>query len=1349
MIATLASLPMIGAEDLPADGIVTSNLTLSAGDATSVDQLVLISGSGEVTLTVDKAQLSITQDATVGKGGEWLLSLSNEGSVDIGQNLYLGDELVGYELEDQGIILYKNGEDVLCYDLDGNQLEVSFANGSSWDDDSIDINYYINGVWESASFELASGTQVSSSGVGNVIVSGELSSLTIGGSAYVGYANSGSLTISQGGTASVTGDMYIGYAEGVEGNVSVSGENSSLSVGGKAYVGYSGEGSLTISGGATMIADDYFYVGYNNNSVGTVEISGAGSSLSLTKEYDSSLCIGPYVYKGACEGKLIVSNGAQLNTSTSGNCSIGTGSLIITSGGTANLGSITAIGGGTEYAITVSGEGSILNFDQYIMCSTSLSAILSISDHGAVYGGQIALIGGTLSMTSDSVLVTKSVAYDGASLESGSKCTMQLGGTNNVGALGLGTNTSLTLLASGASVAQGGIVVSKALRHVALTYTTSSDYSGQINLNKDWNTDVCVEFDLSREARDLIGNKIYLIKADSGYEYFGNGLYIAGEWKEESEEWVPYSTTVDGKTISFEYLFDGVAITFGDTVTINDETIDVHDLPPDNLLESTSVVTGKIVSGEVSQTDGLSVYTPSTIADDPLHYVVAEGVSADSAFTMATTSYTKETTTIQKNSYDEVISKTITVDDIGISDLTLYANATQAVIAGGTVGLTASEVATDLSDVGIPSMVNNVLVKNYGSVTMTDGAVVNADRKLESSYGTISLDGSTMNIGGGNLDEFRNNSNVRSSQIDWQSLASSTVDNSTVNLASGSSLNVSQVEDDEVPSTFSITKSTMSLSDASSMNVGEGVETRLADSTLELSKGSSVNFLQTTAPVTIEDTIVDLSGHSSFNGTKGGDMTVTHSTVQGTGTVSNFTSKENTYNVGKDNTGVLELRNVKSYSDVMSTSIVGARVVSGTYHNDATEGTGVISQLKITDGTTITDGAFQLAVIGDSSLLTEGSSFQVLDLDAPLEGGFTSFTETGTPLMDGYAWDYSLLNSQGIVSIILTELGDAPRVANTMYSSAKAVSYAGRVAMDHLQGYYGGPHDYHAEGNNFWVSSLGTYQCVANHKGRTGYTYQSMGYAVGYDRVFHEDRVIEGFDIGQTWGKHRPKQGTARYTAGKIDQDAVVATLYGMETLIRTINDRHVINLEHYVAYGSVRNKSSKTALFNNQTATAKWDDDVWCFGLRGVWNRQINEHWTVSPFVGIDYEHVSSDDFTESMGNNTARYTGGNYQNWDVSVGTAASYNMKFQNGMEVTPTASVAYVGSISRNVPTVSVSDGNGKSVREKAVNPGRNAFQASAGVNWKISQDWNMSANYDFYVAHGTTEHNANVMVSYAF
>jgi outer membrane autotransporter protein len=475
---------------------------------------------------------------------------------------------------------------------------------------------------------------------------------------------------------------------------------------------------------------------------------------------------------------------------------------------------------------------------------------------------------------------------------------------------------------------------------------------------------------------------------------------------------------------------------------------------------------------------------------------------------------------------------------------------------------------------------------------------------------------------------------------------------------------------------------------------------------------------------------------------------VTNSTISGKGSVSNFTSKDNTYIASKDSAGVLELKNIQSYSDTMSASIFGPRVVSGAYNSDATEGTGVVSQLKITDGTTITNGNFQLAVIGDSSLMTEGSSFQVLDLDAPLVGGFTSFTETGTPLMDGYAWDYSLLNSQGIVSIILTELGDGARVANTMYSSAKTVSYAGQVAMDHLYNYYAGQHDFHAEGNNFWVSSLGTYQCVANRNGRTGYTYQSMGYAVGYDRAVG-DHMIEGLSFGQTWGKNTPKSGTHRYSAGKIDQDAIVGTLYGLERLMASADGQNQFFLEHYVSYGSVSNKSTKTALFNNKTATAKWDDDVWSFGLRGVWNRQLNEHWAISPFVGVEYEHVSQENFTERLGNNTAHYNGGSYQNLDVSVGTAASYHIAFKNGMELTPTASVAYVGSVVRDAPKVDVSNGTGKSVRVSAVNTGRSAFQASAGVNWKISQDWNMSANYDFYVSQGTTAHNANVTVSYAF
>jgi outer membrane autotransporter protein len=992
-------------------------------------------------------------------------------------------------------------------------------------------------------------------------------------------------------------------------------------------------------------------------------------------------------------------------------------------------------------------------------------------------------------MTSDSTLTAGDLYLIGSSRTT-------LGGTNNFDNMYVGSdmNSSLTLLISGASVEQGGIATVKDQVSVVNYDSTSyPDCSVTGTVKSSITPITSVEFDLD-SITDYLGSVIYLIKESDDYYDFGDGLVIDGTARDVSEDWIHFTkTTDDGQTYDFDYIYDGKSLRFGNTETvINDPDIDDSDLNVD----TTSEIISRLVQGEVvpESDHGHTIFTPNTQADDPISYVVAEGLNDGSDFSMATTGYLKETTTTWSDDDGNVVKTEVSVDDLGIDDLDLYVNATDAVISGGTVGLDSSETGTETGD-EVTAMVNNVIVKNDGSLTLDSGNVTNADRTLKSDDGTIELDNATLNIGGGDLSKFRDNEEILGDTLDWDSLTSSSITDSEVTLNNGSEINFNKVDDDQVPTTLAIDNSTLELNDASSMNIGDGVDTTITDSTVDLNSGSSLNFtgpedlvidnstlelddsssinvgegVKTTITdstidlsngssmnlaqgngdvATIDHSTIELSENSSLNGSKSGDMTVTNSTISGKGSVSNFTSKDNTYIASKDSAGVLELKNIQSYSDTMSASIFGPRVVSGAYNSDATEGTGVVSQLKITDGTTITNGNFQLAVIGDSSLMTEGSSFQVLDLDAPLVGGFTSFTETGTPLMDGYAWDYSLLNSQGIVSIILTELGDGARVANTMYSSAKTVSYASQVAMDHLYNYYAGQHDFHAEGNNFWVSSLGTYQCVANRNGRTGYTYQSMGYAVGYDRAVG-DHMIEGLSFGQTWGKNTPKSGTNRYSAGKIDQDAVVGTLYGLERLMASADGQNQFFLEHYVSYGSVSNKSTKTALFNNKTATAKWDDDVWSFGLRGVWNRQLNEHWAISPFVGVEYEHVSQENFTERMGNNTAHYNGGSYQNLDVSVGTAASYHIAFKNGMELTPTASVAYVGSVVRDAPKVDVSNGTGKSVRESAVNTGRSAFQASAGVNWKISQDWNMSANYDFYVAQGTTAHNANVTVSYAF
>ena len=51
--------------------------------------------------------------------------------------------------------------------------------------------------------------------------------------------------------------------------------SGSLSVSGSAFVGYSGTGSFTQSGGTNTISD-YLYLGYNSGSSGTYSLSGSG-----------------------------------------------------------------------------------------------------------------------------------------------------------------------------------------------------------------------------------------------------------------------------------------------------------------------------------------------------------------------------------------------------------------------------------------------------------------------------------------------------------------------------------------------------------------------------------------------------------------------------------------------------------------------------------------------------------------------------------------------------------------------------------------------------------------------------------------------------------------------------------------------------------------------------------------------------------------------------------------------------------------------------------------------------------------------------------------------------------------
>jgi T5SS/PEP-CTERM-associated repeat protein/autotransporter-associated beta strand protein len=129
-------------------------------------------------------------------------------------------------------------------------------------------------------------------------------SLTVGGEGGVD-PGIGTLSISQGGSfRSASGAVIGGYSTS-RGAISVDGPGSHWSAGGDAtFVGYAGEGSLTVRRGAqATITSASTMLGRNSEGTGTVTVSGPGSLLSST---------GPIHVGGDGTARLTVEDGGKI-----------------------------------------------------------------------------------------------------------------------------------------------------------------------------------------------------------------------------------------------------------------------------------------------------------------------------------------------------------------------------------------------------------------------------------------------------------------------------------------------------------------------------------------------------------------------------------------------------------------------------------------------------------------------------------------------------------------------------------------------------------------------------------------------------------------------------------------------------------------------------------------------------------------------------------------------------------------------------------------------------------------------------------------------------------------------------
>ncbi len=264
---------------------------------------------------------------------------------------------------------------------------------------------------------------------------------------HVGHVGDGTLSISSGGQvtlSSVSSFIELGHAEGVTGILNVVGTGSQVSSGWYVDVGFNGIGELNITDGGSVVSGGFTRVGVNATGIGTVLVSGAGSTLDV----GSQLEIGTYG-----NGTVTIANGGSVSTQALhfNTLQTGTGVLNLNDGGTLSITTASGIAAlNNPGDATFNLAGGTLRADA--SWSSSVGPILSntstidtdshtVTMHGALSGtGNLVKVGsGNLILNADNTYTGDTTISEG---------NLQIGNGGTTGAIASATivnNATLTV----------------------------------------------------------------------------------------------------------------------------------------------------------------------------------------------------------------------------------------------------------------------------------------------------------------------------------------------------------------------------------------------------------------------------------------------------------------------------------------------------------------------------------------------------------------------------------------------------------------------------------------------------------------------------------------------------------------------------------------------------------------------------------------------------------------------------------------------------------------------------------------------------------------------------------------
>ncbi len=279
--------------------------------------------------------------------------------------------------------------------------------------------------------------------------------------------------------------------------------------------------------------------------------------------------------------------------------------------------------------------------------------------------------------------------------------------------------------------------------------------------------------------------------------------------------------------------------------------------------------------------------------------------------------------------------------------------------------------------------------------------------------------------------------------------------------------------------------------------------------------------------------------------------------------------------------------------------------------------------------------------------------------------------------------------------------------------------------------------------SNFWLEGIGDFINQGN-KGKTdGFDYNGGGYAVGYDTRMCPDSSLAGISFGQIAGTGKNRRGS-----GSVDQNTLMANIYG--GYIKEINDRLIYSLTGTAGFGRSHNKMH-TVFSSGDSTYSDWNNDAWLVDVVSTWDYKWDKHWTVSPFVGLEFTRASHGSFTEWGSEKFLRH----FDSADMSylrmpVGLTFKHLEQFSNQKFWVNSLSLSYLPDLYRNDP-----DGKANALINDFVwdvnsaSPSRNALRVELNSYYRFTEKWGVYAGYSLEARSSSTYQQVNLGMNFTF